>query len=95
MTAFGQWLQAFIAEKGVDLSAMVTAKDGEQTQAGNVIQSMMSAKPAEQIAIKNAFIVIDYSDGDILKFIDHLAKAGPARHFEQIASEDFQMAARG
>jgi hypothetical protein len=92
MTAFGQWLTKFIEEKGVDLSALVTAKDGKQTQAGNVIQSMMSAQPAEQIAIRNAFVVIDYSDGNILKFIDHLAKAGPAEHFEKIAAEDFGFA---
>lgn len=92
MTPFGQWLTKFVEEKGVDLGALVTAKDGKQTQAGNVIQSMMSAKPAEQIAIRNAFVVIDYSDGNILKFIDHLAKAGPAEHFEKIAAEDFGLA---
>jgi hypothetical protein len=91
MTPFGQWLQTFMKEKEVDLSTLVTARDGRQTQAGNVVQSMMSATEAEQKAIRNAFVVIDYSDGNIMKFIDHLAKAGPADHFEQIAAEDFGM----
>jgi len=95
MTPFGQWLTTHLSEKEFDLSQMVTAKDGQQTQAGNVIQSMMAAKPAEQIAIKNAFIVIDYSDGNLLKFVDHLAKAAPAAWYEAVTMEDFGLAQRG
>lgn len=95
MTPFGQWLTTHLAEKEFDLSQMVTARDGKQTQAGNVVQSMMSSTPSEQQAIRNAFIVIDYSDGNLLTFLDHLAKAGPAEHFERIAAEDFGLAQRG
>lgn len=94
MTPFGQWLIAHLSEKEFDLSQLVTAKDGVQTQAGNVIQSMMTASPSEQIAIKNAFVVIDYSDGNLLKFVDHLAKAAPARWYESVTLEDFGLAAR-
>lgn len=92
MTAFGQWLTQHLKEKEFDFSAPVTAKDGKQTQAGNVIQSMMTAKPAEQIAIRNAFVVIDYSNGDLLKFVDHLAKAAPAAWYEAVTLEDFGLA---
>lgn len=94
MTAFGQWLIKHLQEKEFDLSALVTAKDGKQTQAGNVIQSMMSASAAEQKAIQNAFVVIDYSNGDLLKFVDHLAKAAPASWYEAVTFEDFTTAQR-
>lgn len=89
MTEFGKWLQTFVAEKGIDLGDCVAAKCGGPVQVGDVIQAMMGAPPSEQKAIKNAFVVIDYSDGDVLKFIAHLAKATTAAGFRQMTADAF------
>lgn len=82
---YQKWLQTFITEKNVDLSAMVLCSDQEPTQAGNVIQVMMGAIEHEAKAIKATLVKIDFMNGDVMHFINHLAKAKPAKFFEDAA----------
>lgn len=75
---FNQWLDTFLAEKGIDLDAPITV-DGDSGQnhmtVENVVDAIKVTTPAEQEKIKTVIVRIDYHNGDVLHFFRHLAKA--------------------
>lgn len=78
-TAFQKWLITFSEEKGLDLSEPVKAGDGSMLQAGDVLSAMMNAPAEEQAQIKDAFVKIDFKNGDVMRFIRHCAQALSAK----------------
>ena len=76
---FTKWLDTFISEKEIDLNKTFE-KIGPETgwnliPVGVVIEHMKIAHPSEQAAIKNVLVKIDFMNGDVYHFLDHLAGA--------------------
>jgi hypothetical protein len=78
MKSFDRWIDTFIEEKGIDTEYLLTV-DGllgkNYIPVGCVIEAMKEAPKHEQQAIKNMIIKIDFANGDILHFFNHLAQA--------------------
>jgi hypothetical protein len=73
-TAFQDWLVTFCEEKEIDMSEPVQG-NGCQLQAGDVLSAMMSAPADEQAKIKQILVMIDFKNGDVMRFIRHAAQA--------------------
>lgn len=78
MTAFNNWIDRFIDEKGIDLDETMTV-DGPSgpnlIPVSCVVQGMKRAPRTEQSQIRDVIVAIDFKNGDVLHFIRHLAKA--------------------
>jgi hypothetical protein len=78
MKSFDRWIDTFIEEKGIDTEYLLTV-DGllgkNYIPVGCVIEAMKEAPKHEQQAIKNMIVKIDFVNGDILHFFNHLAQA--------------------
>jgi len=76
-TKFQSWLETFMNEKEIDLDQSIDF-DHEGTfhmmTVGVVVEHMMVASSQEQAQIKNVLVMIDFKNGDVLHFINHLAK---------------------
>lgn len=79
MSGFNTWLDTFIDEKGIDLEHRF---DVEGPQWGwnsiplsVVVDTAKRTSSAEQTEIKNTLVQIDYKNGDVLHYFEHLAKA--------------------
>lgn len=75
---FNTWLDTFISEKGIDLEQVFTV-DGpsgpNHMPYEVVINAMYGAPFAEQAAIKNTLVMIDFKNGDVRHYLRHLAQA--------------------
>lgn len=75
---FNQWLDTFVEEKGLNLD-FEFVKDGEfgpnYISLAVLIEHMKIAPSKEQNAIKNMIVRIDFANGDVMDFFDHLAGA--------------------
>lgn len=75
---FSQWLDTFIDEKGLDLD-FTFVKDGEfgpnYISLAVLVEHMKIAASQEQDAIKDMVVRIDFANGDVMDFFDHLAGA--------------------
>ena len=75
---FSKWLDTFLSEKGIDLEQVVLA-DGPSGEnripVGCIVDMMKQAPRKERDAIKTALIKIDFNNGDVLDFFQHLAPA--------------------
>ena len=78
-TKFQTWLLTFVEEKEIDMSTPVVAGDGSTLFAGDVFSNIMSAPSSEQEGIKNMLVMIDFKNGNVMHFINHLAKALTAK----------------
>jgi hypothetical protein len=78
MSNFNNWINAFIAEKGIDLEQSITV-EGESGQnimpVSMIIDGIKSTTANEKAQIKKTFVMIDFKNGDVLHFIRHLAQA--------------------
>lgn len=78
-TAFANWLDTLVDEKGLDHEHLFekTAADGTLNviPLGVVLDTIKVAPAAEQKAIKTVLVKIDFLNGDVLHFFDHLAGA--------------------
>lgn len=78
MKSFDRWIDTFIEEKGIDTEYLLSV-DGllgkNYIPVGCVIEAMKGAPKHEQQAIKNMIVKIDFVNGDILHFFNHLAQA--------------------
>lgn len=76
---FNQWIDTFVAEKGIDLDHTFEIEGGDWgtnfIPVAVVIEHMKITTPAEQKQIKNVIVKIDFANGDILDFFQYLAKA--------------------
>lgn len=76
--SFNVWIDTFIEEKGLDLEFVFEVYglfDMNYIPLGCVIESLKSAPVSEQVAVKNMIIKIDFANGDVMHFFNHLAQA--------------------
>jgi len=76
---FNTWIDTFLEEKGIDLEETFEIK----TKLGTsniipyavIIEHMKIASPADQNAIKELLIMIDFKNRDVKHFLRHLGQA--------------------
>lgn len=77
--AFCGWLNTFLSEKGVDLTDSFEVEGSvygvNLMTYENVVEAMSVAPAAEQRAIKTMFVKIDFVNGDVRRYLRHLAQA--------------------
>lgn len=77
--AFDRWIDTFVDEKGIDVHHVFTKFAPQGTEnwipVDSVIAAMKVASKSEQAAIKTTLVRIDFANGDVLHFLDHLAGA--------------------
>jgi hypothetical protein len=76
---FSTWLNTFIDEKQIDREQVLEV---EGTVYGTnyipvqcVLDSILTTAKEEQRAIKDMMVKIDYVNGDIVRYLKHLAQA--------------------
>jgi hypothetical protein len=77
-TSFTRWLDTLVSEKGLDTEHRFSKQgaSGENSiPLGCVIESIKGAPSHEQAAIKNVLVKIDFKNGNVMHFFDHLAGA--------------------
>lgn len=77
-SSFGQWLLTFLDEKGIDLEYVlnVPGPSGDNHMpVACLVDAILQASPSEQIDIKCMIVRIDYCNGDVVKYLCHLARA--------------------
>ena len=78
-TGFCKWLNTFLSEKCVDLTESFEVEGpcyGVNLMTyENVVEAMKIAPAAEQKAIKTMFVKIDFVNGDVRRYMRHLAQA--------------------
>lgn len=78
MTAFNDWLDTFIEEKGIDPqhNLHVEGPSGLNIMPIEiVVEAMKRAPRLEQASIKRTFVLIDFKNGNPVDFLKHLAQA--------------------
>lgn len=78
-TAFATWLDTFVDEKGLDTEHIFTKQGpvwGDNIiPLSVVLAEVKNTSAAEQQGIKNMLVKIDFANGDVMHFFDHLAGA--------------------
>jgi hypothetical protein len=77
---FNKWFLTFLEEKGTDMSECCEAGDGTLLQYGDVCSAILSAPAHEQAGIKKMLVMIDFKNGSVGHYIEHLAKALNSSH---------------
>ena len=75
---FTNWINTFIAEKGIDLEQRfeVEGPSGANSfEYGMIVDAIKQAPTHEQAAIKTTIVKIDFANGDVRHFFRHLAQA--------------------
>ena len=76
--SFDKWLDTFLEEKGIDLGKIIIV-DGEYganfIPVECVVEAMKATTKEEQAAIKNTLVRIDFMNGNVYHYFEHLAKA--------------------
>lgn len=75
---FANWIKTFIEEKGISLSRMIEVEgpSGLNMIPVECLMDAMIAAPAhEQAQIKTTIVKIDFANGDVMHFFNHLARA--------------------
>lgn len=75
---FTTWLDTFTTEKGLDMERTfeVNGTSGwNLIPLGCVIEAIKAASKREQDQIKATLVKIDFMNGDVCHFFNHLAKA--------------------
>lgn len=77
--AFNTWLDTFISEKELDLDYTFEIEgddwDMNWIPLQCVIDEIKNAPAIEQDAIRKTIVKIDFVDGDVMHFFEHLAGA--------------------
>lgn len=75
---FAKWIDTFIAEKGLDTERMFEVEGASGTNfipLGCIIEAIKQTVGAEQAKIRATIVKIDFMNGDVCHFFNHLAKA--------------------
>ena len=75
---FATWLDTFIEEKGIDLERTFEVEGAGGLNIiplGCVVEAIKQTCKAEQAKIKSTIVKIDFMNGDVCHFFNHLAKA--------------------
>lgn len=77
--AFSAWIDTFLDEKDIDTTTVFTVRGPQWGDnvipLGVVVEHMKLADSAEQKAIKDTLVRIDYGNGDVVDYLRHLASA--------------------
>jgi hypothetical protein len=78
-TRFANWLDTFIDEKGIDTEHVFEIDTDDfwrhhTIPFGVVVEAAKNASATEQAQIKNIIVRIDFANGNMLHFFEHLAK---------------------
>lgn len=75
---FTAWIDTFAAEKGLDMGRTFTVEGTSGPNyipLGCIIEAIKAATKREQEQIKATIVKIDFMNGDVCHFFNHLAKA--------------------
>jgi hypothetical protein len=76
---FSKWLDTFLSEKEIDTEEVleVEASDGTPNHipVGSLVDLMKSAPAHEQAGIRSMIVRIDFANGDVRRYLRHLARA--------------------
>jgi hypothetical protein len=82
MDGFAQWLDTFIDEKGLDPDHRFDVEGPlwgwNSIPLTMVVDVAKQCSPPERAKIKDTLVAIDFRDGDVMGFFEHLAE-GMAR----------------
>jgi hypothetical protein len=76
--AFNNWLDTFIEEKNIDTERTFEvegASGWNLIPVGCIVEAIKGAPKNEQQSIKTTFVKIDFHNGDVYHFFNHLAGA--------------------
>lgn len=75
---FDNWIDTFLSEKGIDVEHVLTVRGPSgpnRIPVGSLVDLMKQAPRHEQAGIKSMIVRIDFSNGDVLDYFRHLARA--------------------
>lgn len=75
---FNNWIDTFVAEKGIDLEQRFEIEGPSGTNSfpyGVIVEAIKGASAAEKNAIKTTIVKIDFCNGDVCHYFRHLAQA--------------------
>ncbi len=76
---FTKWLDTFVSEKELNTDRVFEVEGSDwgtnYIPCAVVIEHMKIASPQEQSEIKNMIVKIDFANGDVMHFFEHLAGA--------------------
>ena len=78
MTTFNTWLDTLIEEKGLDTETRFECEGDSGLNSiplGCVVEAIKQAPKYEQQGIKQTLVAIDFRNGDVMHFFNHLAGA--------------------
>lgn len=83
---FKDWLETFLEEKKVPNKTFTIEFEGNThiINSEQVIDLIRQASHSEQVKIKDILVKIDFKNGDINHFLEHLAKGYLSTHFKKI-----------
>ena len=74
---FENWLDTFVAEKGIDLEATFQFDNDNGFKImpyGGVVEAIKTTTGSERASIKNTIVKIDFANGDVLHFFRFLGR---------------------
>ncbi len=74
---FTKWLDTFIQEKGIEDQVIEVEGDSGLNiiPLAVLVEAIKSACQSEQKSIKSTLVKIDFANGNVMHFFNHLAKA--------------------
>jgi len=75
---FNEWLDTLIDEKGIDKEEEITVEGESGTNfmtVETVVEAIKATGTQEQGKIKDTLVLIDFKNGDIVRFFRYLAQA--------------------
>jgi len=76
--SFSKWLDALLGEKGIYMDDMIEVEGPSGLNimsVEDVVDAMKRTTPAEQKAIQTMLVKIDFVNGDVRRYLRHLAQA--------------------
>ena len=72
------YLETLVEEKGLDLEATIIEVEGENwglniIPLGAIVDFILTSGEANQKAVKNTLVKIDFANGDVMHFFKHVA----------------------
>ena len=82
-TAFTKWFETFLEEKNLPYAFFEVEHNGQTHMIDTdfVVELIKTTAPAEQAQIKNIIVQIDFKNGNVNHFFEHLAKGYVANNF--------------
>ncbi len=77
MSNFTNWIDTFIAEKGIDLEQTFEFENENGWNLmpyGVVVEAIKTTVGQEQRQIRDTIVKIDFANGDVLHFFRHLGR---------------------